>query len=169
MELLAILVSLLSCVIALLSAFYARKSQKTAQEANNISVQNNLRPLRLSVYKLMKEYAHYCSTYSTIYSTIQSVKPVEGTRDLVEHIESLRWEIDSYGPLKMPDIEEKAIAFQNKGWQLQRVLDNLAGYGHKPHDDKFEVMENEMHNITDWFAQEKKEIKNLFTRYLADV
>jgi len=164
MEVISILISLLACAIALLSACYARKSREIAQEANNISVHQNLRPLRLAVYNLMKEYAHYCSTYRTL----QCVKAVEGTCDLVEHIESLKWEIDNYGPLKMPDIEKKAIEFQNKGWQLQRVLDRLAGHGHKPHDVEFETLEDEMHGITDWFAQEHKEIKGMFTKYLAN-
>jgi len=112
MKVISILVSLLACVIALLSACYARKSREIAQEANNISVHQNLRPLRLAVYKLMKEYAHYCSTYRSL----QCMKAVEGTRDLVEHIESLKWEIDNYGPLNIPDIKTKAIEFQKKGW-----------------------------------------------------
>jgi hypothetical protein len=99
----------------------------------------------------------------------QCVQAAEGTRDLVEHIESLKWEIDNYGPLKMPDIEKKAIEFQNKGWQLQRLLDHLAGDGHKPHDLEYEAIEDEMHGITDWFAQEHKEIKGAFTKYLSKV
>lgn len=163
MKVIPILVSLLACVIALLSAYYARKSREIAQEANNISVHQNLRPSRLAVYKLMKEYAHYCSTYRTL----QCLKAVEGTRDLVEHIESLKQEIDDYGPLKMPDIEKKAIEFQNKGWHFQRVLDRLAEHGHMPHDVEFETLEDEMHCITDWFAQEHKEIKGMFIKYLA--
>ncbi|MDB9822659.1 hypothetical protein OAC89_03070 [Deltaproteobacteria bacterium] len=163
-EVISILISLLACVIALLSAYYARKSREIAQEANNISVHQNLRPLRLAVYKLMKEYAHYCSTYRTF----QCMKAVEGTRDLVEHIQSLKWEIDNYGPLNMPDIETKATEFQNKGWQLQRVLDRLAGHENKPHDAEFEALEDDMHGIIDWFATEHKGLKGLFTKYLGN-
>lgn len=143
MGVISILVSLLACVIALLSAYYARKSREIAQEANNILVHQNLRPSCLAVYMLMKEYARYCSTYSTL----QCVKEVEGTGDLVEHIESLKLEIDNYGPLNMPDIETKVIEYQNKGWQLQRVLDKLARYEHKPHDAEFEPLEEDMHDI----------------------
>lgn len=162
-EEISILVSLLACVIALLSAFYARKSREIAQEANNISVQQNLRPLRLAVYNSMKEYAHYCSTYRTL----QRMKAVEGTRDLVERIERLKWEIDNYGHLNMPDIEKKALEFQNKGWQLQRILDRLAGHDDRPLDVQFETLEDNMHGITDWFAQEYKDLKGMFEKYLA--
>jgi len=162
MGVISILVSLLACVIALLSACYARKSREIAQDANDISVHHNLRPLRLAVYNLMKNYAHYCSTYRTL----QCVKAVEGTNDLVDHIESLKWEIDNYGPLNIPDIEKKAKEFQNKGWQLQRVLDRVAGHGNKPHDAEFEALEDDMHGITDWFAREHKELKGIFAKYL---
>ncbi len=92
------------------------------------------------------------------------MKAVEGTRDLVRHIEELKLKIDNYGPLNMPDIEKKAIKFQNKGWQLQRVLDLLEG--HRPNDIEVETLEDQMHCITDWFAQEHKEIRGIFTKYL---
>ena len=164
-EEISILASLVACAIALLSAYYARKSREIAQEANKISVQQNLRPLRLAVYNLMKEYSHYCSTYRTL----QCNKAVEGTRDLVERIERLKREIDNYGHLNMPDIEKKALEFQSKGWQLQRKLDRLEGHGHKPHNEEFEALEDEMHGITDWFAQEYKDLKGMFEKYLANV
>ncbi len=73
-----------------------------------------------------------------------------------------------YGPLNIPDIETKAIEFQNKGWQLQRVLDRLAGHEHKPYDAEFEALEDDMHGIIDWFALEHKELKGMFTKYLAN-
>lgn len=154
-EIISILASLLACVIALLSAFYARKSR-------DISVHQNLRPLRLAVYKSMTEYAHYCSTYRTL----QHVKAVEGTRDLVERIETLKWEIEQYGPLNMPDVEKKALEFQNKGWQLQKVLDRLAGHDNRPLDMQFVTLEDNMHSITNWFAQEQKDLKVMFAKYL---
>ena len=162
-EIFNILVSILACVIALLSARYARKSRDIAQKGIEISIHQNLRPSRLAVYKLMTEYAHYCSTYRTL----QHVKAVEGTRDLVEHIETLKWEIDQYGSLNMPDVEKKTLEFQNKGWQLQRVLDRLAGHDNRPHDIEFEALEDNMHSIIDWFAQEQKDLKEVFVKFLA--
>lgn len=161
-EVISILASLVAIVIALVSAFYARKSREIAQEANDISVHQNLRPSRLAVYKSMTEYARYCSTYRTL----QHVKAVEGTRDLVERIEALKWEIDQYGLLNMPDVENKALEFLNKGWQLQRVLDRLAGHDNRPLDVQFETLEDNMHSITDWFAQEQKDLKEMFEKYL---
>lgn len=162
MEVITFLLSLLACIIALLSACYARKSREIAQEANNISVHQNLHPLRLAVYNLMKKYAYYCSTYRTL----QCVKLVEGTIDLVQHIVSLKWEIDNYGPLRMPDVENKVIEFQNKGWELQRVLDRFAEHESERNNAEVETLEDEMHSITDWFAKEHKAIKELFTKYL---
>ncbi|MFA6411146.1 MAG: hypothetical protein WCW53_00510 [Syntrophales bacterium] len=54
-EVISILASLVAIVIALVSAFYARKSREIAQEATDISVHQNLRPSRLAVYKSMTE------------------------------------------------------------------------------------------------------------------
>ena len=163
-EVITIMVSLLVCVISLLSACYARKSREIARGAIDISVHQNLRPLRIAVYIIMSEYARYCSTYSTL----QHLKVVEGTNDLVEHIENLKWEVDQHGPLSMPDVEAKYSEFINKGWQLQRVLDRLtAGHDNGPLDIQFETLKDNVHSITDWFAQERKDLKKMFSKYLA--
>ena len=66
------------------------------------------------------------------------------------------------------NITDFITEFQNKGWQLQRVLDRLAGLENKPHGAKFEALEDEMHSIIDWFALEHKELRGIFTKYLAN-
>lgn len=164
-EIITILLSLLACIISLLSTCYARKSRDLAQKAIDISVHQNLRPLRLAVFNAMKEYAHYCSTYRTL----QFVKAVEGTRDLVERIETFKWEIDQYGPLNMSDVANMVLEFSNKGWQLQRVLDRMSGHDISPLAIQFETLEDKMQSITDWFAQEQKQLKDMFEKYLTIV
>lgn len=161
-EVITLLISLLTCVIALYAAFNARKSREIARNALDMSVHQNLRPLRIAVYKTMTEYAYYCSTYRTL----QCLKAVDGTNDLIEHISGLKWEIDQYGPLNMPDVEQKRIEFQNKGWQLQKLLDRMAGHDNSLHDVQFETLKDDMHCITDWFAQENKDLKEVFSKYL---
>ncbi len=158
MDEISIAVSAVASIIALLSAIYSRQSRNIAQEANNITVHQSLRPLRLTIYNSMKEFAHYCSTYRTL----QHMNAVDGTRDLIERIETLKWELDQYGPLNMPDVEKKALEFNSKGWELQRVLDRLSGFGNK----RFEADEDNMHTIIEWFSEEKKQLKILFEIYL---
>ena len=65
MEKLAILTALLSCVIALISANYARKSRDIANKANDISIHHDLKPARLAVYNTLREFANYCCKYYT--------------------------------------------------------------------------------------------------------
>ena len=77
---LALLVSILSVVIALIALDDARKSRAIAKEANAIAAHHSLRPLRLGAYKLMKEFAHYCTTYRTLLS----IGIVSGTNELYE-------------------------------------------------------------------------------------
>lgn len=126
------LIAIAAVLIALFSAEYARRSGNAAQKANEIArkaneiaVRNSLRPARLEVYRSMMDFAQYCSTYWTHW-TLEHLGPVIGTRDLVERIDSFKWEIEQQGPLHMPDVETKASEFQRKAWQIQRLLDRLA-------------------------------------------
>jgi len=92
------LIALAAMLVAGLSALlYARHARDEARRANDIA----LRPLRVEIYQSMKEFAHFCSTYRTL----QHVGSVNGTRDLVEHIESFKWEIPT--PLTEPTIPPK--------------------------------------------------------------
>lgn len=156
------LIALAAVLAAVLSALYARHARDAARRANNIAVHHNLRPLRLAVYQSMKEFAHYCSTYRTL----QQVRAVNGTRDLVEHIESFKWEIDQHGPLAMPDIEGKAAEFQNKAWQLQRILDRIAGGQSNPLDRAYDSAEENLDGLVDWFANEHRQLRTSFQPYL---
>ena len=161
-EIIAILISLLSCVIALVSAFYARKSRDIAKEANEISIHHDLKPARLAVYNTLRDFADYCCKYYTL----QCVKVVKGTHDLSNRIGELKWELDSHGPLGIQDIEEKAEKFQRKAWQLQRALDRLKGKDKSPLDKQYENIEENLHGLIDWFAEEKVSLKQLFEKYL---
>jgi hypothetical protein len=158
----SILVALLACVIALVSAFYARKSRDISQQANNIAVHNNLRPSRLAVYNVLKEYSRYCSSYRTL----QCINAVNGTRDLVERIGTLKSEIDNYGPLNMPEIESKIEEFQNMGWKFQRVLDRLSVFDAESNSEEYFNLEDQVHEITGWFSSENKTLILLFKQYL---
>lgn len=103
-ETLAILISLLSCLVAFISAIYARKSRDIAQKANEIALHTDLKPARLATYNILRDFADYCCGYYTL----QCAKAVKGTRDISNRIGAVKWELDSYGPLGMADVEEKA-------------------------------------------------------------
>ena len=161
-ENLALLISLLSCLIAFASAFYARKSRDIAKEANKISIHHDLKPARLAVYNRLRDFAEYCEKYYTLWCN----QAVKGTNDLCNRIAELKWEIDSYGPLDMKDIEVKAEEFQKKAWQLQRVLDRLKGKDRSPLDKKYENIEDNLYGLIDWFAKEKDDLKQVFEKYI---
>jgi len=161
-ENLALLISLLACLIALVSAYYARKSRDIAVDANKISIHHDLKPARLAVYIRLRDFADYCCKYYTSLC----IRSVKGTNELTSKIAELKWDIDNYGPLGMDDIERKAEEFQKKAWQLQRVLDRLDGDDNRPLDKGYEDIEDNLHALTDWFAQEKKDLKQLFEKYL---
>jgi hypothetical protein len=156
------LITLAAVFVAILSALYARQARDAAQRANGIALHNNLRPLRLAAYQSMREFTQFCTTYRTLWQP----EPVHGTRNLVEHIETFKWEIDRLGPLAMPDVEKKAVELQNMAGQLQRVLDRLAAGQNKPADQSYDTAEHNLDGLVDWFANEHLGLKALFLPYL---
>lgn len=156
------LIALGAVLAALLSALYARHARDTARRANDITIHQNLRPLRLAVYQAMKQFSHYCSTYPTLLH----VGAANGTRDLVAQIDSFKWEIDQHGPLAMPDVESRASDFEKRAWRLQRLLDRIAGGQNNPHDPGYATAEENVHGLVDWFANEHRDLRKLFQPYL---
>jgi hypothetical protein len=151
-------ISLIAICVALLSAFYARHGVKESCRANKIAIHNNLRPHRLAVYNSVKTFLKYCSTYTTL----QSLKIVEGTRDLVAKIDEVKWEIDQHGQLSMPEVEKKFEEIKSKAWQLQRVLDRLSGPDPKPIDSNYPTAEDNLDGLIEWFSSQEKEIRTVF-------
>lgn len=158
------LIAYAAALVALLSALYARHTRDATRRANDIAVQNGLRPFRLEVYRSMQDFAHYCSTCRTLWH----LGAVKGTRDLVGRIESFKWEIEQQGPLAMPSVEAKVAEFQNKAWQMQRLLDRLAVGQNNPEDRAYQSGEENMDGLVEWFANERKELKATFQPYLGE-
>ena len=158
------LIAYAAALVALLSALYARHTRDAARRANDIAVQNGLRPFRLEVYRSMQDFAQYCSTYRTLWH----IGAVKGTRDLVGRIESFKWEIEQQGPLAMPAIETKVTEFQNKAWQMQRLLDRLAAGQNNPEDHAYQSGEENMDGLVEWFADERKKLRTTFQTYLGE-
>lgn len=113
----------------------------------------------------MQDFAHFCSTYRTLWH----LGAVKGTRDLVERIDSFKWEIEQEGPLAMPSVESKVTEFQNKAWQMQRLLDRLAVGQNNPEDQTYQSGEENMDGLVEWFANERKQLSSTFQSYLGKV
>ena len=158
------LIAYAAALVALLSALYARHTRDAARQANDIAFQNGLRPFRLEVYRSMQDFAHYCSTYRTLWH----LGAVKGTRDLVGRIESFKWEIEHQGPLAMPSVEAKVTEFQKKAWQMQRLLDRLPAGQNNPEDRAYQSGEENMDGLVEWFANERKELNATFQPYLSE-
>lgn len=150
-------------LVACLAAFYARGARDEARKANQIALQSNRRPLRLAVFQAMAQYSHYCSTYLTLHH----MKVVNGTRDLVERIDSFKWEIEQHGHLDMPDVETKVQEFIGKAWNMQRLLDRIDGGQLQSMDPAYPTAKEHLESLVDWFAQERRELKTLFGPYLS--
>ena len=150
-------------LVAILSAVYARGARLAAERANEISIRESLRPLRLQVYRAMHQFAHYCSTYWTLYHLQQ----VKGTRDQTERIVSFKWEIELHGDLGLPQVDERVRQFVNNAWKMQRLIDRMAGGQNNPHDPPYTTAEENLHGLVEWFASERSSLKTLFSPQLA--
>ncbi len=161
-EYFAFLVSLLSAVIAVVAIVRARAANQLSEEANKVTRHYNLRPMRLDACNLLSEFAHYCTTYRTLF--LQNM--VTGTSELMDRRDNFRKEFAAFGPLGMSEVEAKAIEFSNKAVHLQRALDRSRSSNPKPLDSSFATLEDNIDAIADWFASEKAALTSLFNRYL---
>lgn len=156
------LISSLAILVAAVSAVYTRAAFIQMRKANNIAVRKELKPHRLAVYNTTKDFLHYCATYRTM----QFVKMITGTNNLSTRIEEFKWEIDQYGPLAMPEVENKIENIIKNAWQLQRILDRLAGADSKPLNSAYNSAEENLDVLIDWFASEEKDLRKLFEKFL---
>jgi hypothetical protein len=155
-------ISLLSAIIAVLSALYAGRQAKQAKTANEIAIKTELKPRRLAAYSSFKAFLHFCSTYRTI----QGLESASRTRNLTEKISEFEWEIAQQGPLDMPEVDELMRTAIQKAWQLQRTIDRLAGPNPKSLDPKFTSAEDFADSLEDWFSSSEKQMIKLFDPYL---
>ena len=158
------LLAIAALLISGLAAFYARGARDVAAKANKISAQESRRPLRLAVFQAMFQFSHYCSTYWTLYH----IGAVDKARDLVARIDTFKWEIEQHGHLDMPDVEARAKELISKAWNMQRLIDRIAGEQNDPVDRTYATAEENIGGIVDWFATENRELKALFRPYLAE-
>ena len=155
-------ISLLAAALAALSALYARHAAAHARRANELTVQNALRPDRLAVFTALVEFLQYCSTYKTL----QCVKAVTGTADLMTKLDIFKWEIAQRGPLNMPTVESVVREAITNAVQLQRLLDRSAAPDAMPINSAYASAEDNLDALLDWFAAKKREAPTLFEPYL---
>lgn len=156
------LIDLLAICFAALAAIYARWSAMQARISNEITIQLELKPRRVSVYTTVKDFLHFCSTYKTM----QHLKMVQGTNALMDKIDTFIWEVEQHGPLDMPEIENFIENARKKAWQLQRLLDRLTAPNAQPLEKEFETAEDNLYDVIDWFAANEKGLKEMFEPYL---
>lgn len=157
------LIAVAATLVALLAAIYARRAGNAAREANELSVSWQRRPLRLAVFQSMSQFAQYCSTYVTL----NNLKAVNGTRDLVARIDTFKWEIAQHGPLAMPEVEAKVEEFVSSAWQIQKLLDRIAGSQNVSLEPVYSTAQENLDAIVDWFAEQNREFKTLFREHLS--
>ncbi|MDO9283182.1 MAG: hypothetical protein Q7T88_12455 [Methylotenera sp.] len=160
----ALLVSILSALIAVIAILRANEANCLAAEANRIAKHYNLRPIQLNACNLVKDFSHYCTTYRTVFLQ----KMVSGTKELMDRRDAFKFEFEKFGPLEMPSVELKVSELLIKAAQLQRALDRSRGSDPKPLDSKYTTLEENIDAIADWFAEDEKTLPSLFKQYLDD-
>jgi hypothetical protein len=97
---------------------------------------------------------------------MQSLKMVQGTRDLVSKIYTFKWEVEQHGPLDIPEVENLIENAQKRALQLQRLIDRLSGADAKPIEKGFETAEDNVDTIIECFDAQEKALKDMFEPYL---
>lgn len=120
-----------------------------------------LRPARLKIRNEVKNFLHYCS----IYWTMQCQDMVKGSNDLVRMLHSFKKSVDVEGPLNIPDLKSRIDEIITNAWKMQRLVDCLRP-AHSPIDSVYQTLEDNVYDLIEWFAQQEKEIDELFEPYL---
>jgi hypothetical protein len=66
----------------------------------------------------------------------------------------------------MPDVEAKVKELISNAWNMQRLIDRIAGGQNEPVDRKYATAEENVESLVEWFASENRELKTLFHPYL---
>jgi len=119
-----------------------------------------LRPSRLNIYNETIDFLHFCTKYWTKHC--QGM--IKGTNDLISRLDSFKNSIKSEGPLNMPDVENNVKEIIKMVWRLQRFTDRIAIL-RPPNKDYYDIEDN-IHALVDWFAQQEKDVEKLFEPYL---
>ena len=119
-----------------------------------------LRPSRLRVYNKTRDFLHFCTTYWTKHC--QGM--VKGTNDLMDNLDSFKNSIKSEGPLNMPTVGNNIKEAIKNASKLQRFIDRSANL-RPPSQDYYDIEDN-IHALVDWFAQQEKGIEKLFEPHL---
>lgn len=159
----AVGIAILALLVSVLSALYARRTVQVARRANAISLHWQQRPLRLEVFRSTWSFADYCSGYYTLWH----LKAVSGTRDLVSRIDAFKWETLQHGPLAMPEVEELAKQMVSSAWNMQRLIDRIAGGHHETMDSAHESADAHLSSLIEWFALQRDGLRSKFGAYLA--
>ncbi len=157
-------IAIAAVVVTFLAAYYSRQARDAARKANEIATRESRRPLRLAAYQASALFSRYCAQYFTL----QSLGQVKGTRDLVARIDTFKWEVEQHGPLNMPDVELRIAELIRAAWSLQRLLDRLAAGQNESLDPVYSTAEENREAVSDWFAAQDRELKELFSPYLAE-
>ena len=146
----------------LLAVLRNRIESRTNKNKQILAVELTLRPSRLNVYNETRDFLHFCIGYWTKHC--QGM--VNGTNDLMNKIDFFKNSIKSKGSLNMPDVDSNIKELIVNAWRLQRLIDRLGKSKHRPKDQKYYSIEDNIHALVDWFAQQEKEIGELFKPYL---
>jgi len=121
-----------------------------------------MRPARLKVCNQVKSFLRFCSTYWTM--DCQGM--VKGSNHLIRRLHSFEKSVDAEGPLSIPNLESRIKEIIKNVWKMQKLVDRLASPNRRPLNSTRDTAEDNVYALVEWFAQQEKEIDELFEPYL---
>lgn len=162
-------ISIIAVLVAALSALYtkrasdeARKANKVSREANEISRNQALRADRLALYNLMRDFALYCSRYTTHLSLGNH----DGSRDLMIELDRFKDAAERLGPLEIDESEDFLRRMQGNAGEMQRLIDRIQVGQLDSRMPEYEDAKDHLSHISEWFAEQRKDLEKMFEPYL---
>lgn len=162
-------ISIIAVLLAAVSALYtkrasdeARNANKVSREANEIARNQALRADRLALYNLMREFAFYCSRYTTHLSLGNH----DGSRDLMIKIDRFRDAAERLGPLGIDDSDDILRGMRGNAGEMQRLIDRTQAGQIESQKPEYADTEDHLSHISEWFDEQRKELEQVFEPYL---
>jgi hypothetical protein len=167
----AILISLLSLIIATVGLIGARnareiatRSNMIASKANELSKHYNLIPRRLEARRLALDFVRYCCVFRTSYVMGDATS---GTEVLDARDEFLN-NYDALGPLGMSTVHDRISQITGQAVNLQRAIDRTKSADPKPLSSDYESLNDNLDALVDYYGRQRQELPALFEEYLVD-
>lgn len=135
---------------------------RSRKQQTDTTASIHLRPQRLSARNALIAFSEFCLKYQALHPK----KSPNRTQDLISEIDGFKSTIEFLGSLAMPEFDSIQKEVVAHAWNFQRLLDRQDGPEKRPINSEFQMLDDNLDRIMDWFSDVKQRVKKEIDPYL---